>query len=96
MRILVDVAPLRDEARKQVASGVVTVGELAAWSGYVHNKRRLMGGAPKADCTAFQRALGLKPRHKTGHDLQWAEKINYANAVRIAEALRLDPVDVGL
>lgn len=52
----------------------------------------------KRHTTNLRRSLGLAPcwNPAARANTSWAQRIGYDHAVRIAEALDVDPVDVGL
>lgn len=80
----VDNAPLREAWEK---SGV-SLCELAQWLGYARGSH--------GDEAPVRRALGLKTTRSRGFLLAPQSKMLHSTALRYAEALSLDPIDVGL
>jgi hypothetical protein len=80
----IDLAPLQEVARTRVARGETWIG-IAERGGY----RRANG---TADTSAVQKALGLRVESRG----RARRSCSYDGAVRLARALDLDPVDVGV
>jgi hypothetical protein len=82
----VPVAPLREAF---LASGL-TASEVCYRIGWLRGNRR-------GDTARLQSVLGLRQFTKNTKGCRaTAKRINYPNAVLIARALDLDPVDIGL
>ena len=73
-----------DGLREAFERSGLTSGELA---------RRL--GWTKPDGYRVYRQLGLTPHHSRGH-VEFRQTMSYDRALEIANALGVDPVDVGL
>lgn len=82
----IDVAPLRDAF---LASGL-SFSEVCRRLGWYCARRDRPSGR-KPDTARLKRALGMQ--RDRGH-FSW--RIGYDHAARIAEAIGVDPVDVGL
>jgi hypothetical protein len=68
-----------------------TAGDVAVWAGYVNKNR--------ADGTRVRRLLGLveaNPERAPGEPPIYRTSLPYQDAVTLALAMGLDPVDVGL
>jgi hypothetical protein len=90
----VPVAPLREA----FVSSKLTSSELCYRLGWVRLDRRFSPPREYADTQRLRRALGLAPNwNASAHAfVSVATRIGYDNATRIAEAIGVDPVDVGL
>jgi hypothetical protein len=86
---LVDVAPLR-EAFEQ--SGL-TLSEVCRRLGWYCSKVKRPGTGP--DTSRLRRTLGMQP-HSSSYGPYVNRRIGYDLAARIAEAIGVDPVEVGL
>lgn len=86
----VPVAPLRDAFER---SGITSI-ELAKRLGWFTG-----GNDPKPDGSRVVRTLGIKPSGKGSKPVTRSledKMVSYDNAVLLADALGLDPVDVGV
>lgn len=84
-RSVVDVAPFRDAAVHEVGCGRLTWSELA---------RRFYPHQP-AHASGIKRFLGLEWYYVNGVRVR-RRHIHYQTAVRLCEALQLDPWEVGI
>jgi hypothetical protein len=85
----VPAAPFRARYEELVANGD-TAGAIARRAGWTHH----LGGG---DTTYLKRLLGLKPWFNPEYGAYWGgEHTRYETAAKLAKAMDLDPVDVGL
>jgi hypothetical protein len=92
--LMVDVVPLREAF---VASGL-TGGEVAQRLGWTKPHWRYPTTArPVGDQSRVKRVLGLRQYNPgQGYPSRYRERMTYDMAVRMAEALNVDPFEVGL
>jgi hypothetical protein len=81
----VPVAPLRDAFE---TSGL-TLSQVCRRLGW-------FAGPGKPDVARLKRSLGTQPVSTHKGTRYYAQRIGYEHATRIAEAIGVDPVDVGL
>jgi hypothetical protein len=93
---LVAVGPLREAF---VASGL-TYGAVCRRIGWMYEPgpyaRSRSQYAPAPDTSRLKRALGILPSVGSKRDPRLSVRIDYDIALRIAEAIGADPVDIGL
>jgi hypothetical protein len=77
---------LRGPCERAIASG-----QFASWAALARACGYMKGS--NGDPTQLKRKLGLSQRHRAAH---WEPRIHRASALRIIEALGLDPVDFNL
>jgi hypothetical protein len=88
--------PIREAVLKARSQGVISMGSLAYQLGYRRNAIR--GDATTyvvGDCAPLKRRLGLQANRKPPY-ASWQTEIPYDMAVRIADCIGVDPVDLGL
>lgn len=78
-----------DALRQAFLESPMSAAEVARAVGWFDSK----GGC--ADGTRVRRTLGLRPAHENGQARVY-QRVGSRNAVKIAEALGLDPVEIGL
>jgi hypothetical protein len=76
---------------EKLEQGETTAGDIAVWAGYVNKNR--------ADGTRVRRLLGIietNPDRLPGESPVYRTSLPYQDAVTLALAMGLDPVDLGL
>ncbi len=95
----IDNEVLRDEALRQVRIGTSTWAELARACGYDQPGVRKPGKPReprRIDTARLKRALGLVPCHTVSKGKQYStvnKRMKLETAIKIGNALGLDPVD---
>lgn len=96
MTDLVPVAPLRDKFLELRARGETNGCQIALRLGWTRLVRQKNGRRYEAgDSSRVLRSLGLRGQMSRGQNI-WRERIHADTAARLAEAMGLDPVDIGL
>lgn len=96
-RTLIDVAPFRERALEQVADGSASWSEMCVRLGWLRGGRRTSYNRPHAaDTTRLKRTLGLSEGMSHGTYRGYRRHVSYDMALRLCDAMDLDPVDMDL
>ncbi len=90
MKDLVPVAPLREAFEERPH---LTAGDIARNLGWWRKRSGWEVASP--DITRVKRTLGIAPYRSNGRTLVRTQ-IQYHRAVELAEAMNVDPVEVGI